>query len=315
VVCELDASLTVRAGDGDDTVVAGDHTSVDGGPGADHLVGSSLFGGDGDDVLEGGSGADDLDGGPGRDRVVGGAGDDRFREAAGADQLDGGVGTDIVTYFRYGAGVRVDLARDAGPDGDVLTSIEDVEGSAGRDVLLGDDGPNAIRGGGANDRLDGRGGDDMLDGEDGVDVLIGGAGADTLDASPGAGDRLDGGSGADRMFVWLRDAPVISCGPGRDTIFPTLLTGLPRLRPDCEVFDGEGPRLRLTTTRMILRWKTGGYFRPCRVRATVGARATLLRRFNGAVLPAARPATVRLQSSRRCRGRFDGETVAFRLVR
>jgi Ca2+-binding RTX toxin-like protein len=73
-------ALEIDALDGDDIVtasgLAGDALAltVDGGNGADVLVGSAgndtLLGGEGDDVLEGGPGQDALDGGPGSNVVI-----------------------------------------------------------------------------------------------------------------------------------------------------------------------------------------------------------------------------------------------------
>jgi Ca2+-binding RTX toxin-like protein len=58
-----------------------------------------------------------------------------------------------------------------------ISSIEDIEGSAIRDILTGDEAGNRIRGGGGNDLIAGGGGDDTLDGAAG-DTLEGGAGDD-----------------------------------------------------------------------------------------------------------------------------------------
>jgi Ca2+-binding RTX toxin-like protein len=73
-------ALKIDALDGVDVVtaagLAGDALAltVDGGNGADVLVGSAgndtLLGGEGDDVLEGGPGQDALDGGPGANVVI-----------------------------------------------------------------------------------------------------------------------------------------------------------------------------------------------------------------------------------------------------
>lgn len=62
----------------------------------------------------------------------------------------------------------------------------EVNGTAGADVLVGDIHGDTIRGLGGNDRLEGLTGDDTLIGGDGDDVLIGGAGFDLLDGGRGA---------------------------------------------------------------------------------------------------------------------------------
>ena len=59
-----------------------------------------------------------------------------------------------------------------------LSSIEDLWGSVRDDVLLGDDGPNSIRGDYDRDVLRGRGGDDVLFGGSKEDEVYGGPGRD-----------------------------------------------------------------------------------------------------------------------------------------
>src|SRR5690606_31945991 len=61
----------------------------------------TLYGEDGDDILEGNDGNDVFDGGNGRDRLRGNAGDDFFDQGAAnnvADQSIGDAGTDKVGY-------------------------------------------------------------------------------------------------------------------------------------------------------------------------------------------------------------------------
>jgi serralysin len=61
---------------------------------------------------------------------------------------------------------------------DTLASIENVDGSPGHDVLIGDEAPNRLRTYAGLDRLDGRNGDDVLRGGGGNDRLDGGRGID-----------------------------------------------------------------------------------------------------------------------------------------
>ncbi|WP_052120914.1 calcium-binding protein [Inquilinus limosus] len=213
-----------------------------------------LYGGTGNDTIEGGSGNDyleDLDqdnrlsGGDGNDRILaggfndnvaGGAGDDWLscdrgsyyedevnvlRGGAGADRIIGSFArNDTATYSEGTIGVAINLtagtASGGNAQGDVLTGIEHLVGSAGNDRLIGDTGVNALAGGNGNDvlsgmdgadRLDGGAGADALTGDFGADTLIGGAGDDNLDGglsndslSGGDGnDILRGGAGADRL--------------------------------------------------------------------------------------------------------------------
>ena len=101
------------------------------------LVGSTLNGEVGDDILVGGS---------------------------GNDTLNGGSGWDVADYTGAGAAVTVNLATgtaSGGAGNDTLSGIEEVWGSAYNDTLTGDGANNIIRGGGGNDTLDGGGGYDV----------------------------------------------------------------------------------------------------------------------------------------------------------
>ncbi|MGO1079697.1 calcium-binding protein [Inquilinus sp. CA228] len=157
----------------------------------------------GGDTLNGLGGTDIIHGGGGDDLIDGGAGDDTLDGGAGQDTIDGGAGTDLV---RYGgtAAVQVDLTDGSGhggdAEGDVLSGIDDVQGTAGfGDTLTGAAAANRLFGDGGNDILNGLGGDDTLNGGDGSDVLRGGAGADTL----------IGGAGIDLVSYYGAAAQVI----------------------------------------------------------------------------------------------------------
>src|SRR5262249_56472102 len=87
---------------------------------------------------------------------------------------NGEGGTDTASYFCWTDGVAVSLvagASNAGGEaqGDVLSNIENLEGSAFADTLTGSAGSNALAGGDGNDWLYGRGGADTLDGGAGFD--------------------------------------------------------------------------------------------------------------------------------------------------
>jgi hypothetical protein len=206
----------VHGGDGDDSLTGWGRLA--GGPGADTLTGGPagdvLLGGTGDDVLRAGAGADQLIG----------DGDGEFKASpdpgGGDDTIDGGDGQDLVLYIGRRAGVRVDLAAGTagrGDERDRLSSIEDVIGGLGADVLLGDGGPNWLYGDPGDDRLDGRAGNDTLTGGRGTDTLRGGAGDDALNTRERV-DRLFGGAGDDTLQASYQPANVLSCGRGSDTI-------------------------------------------------------------------------------------------------
>lgn len=125
------------------------------------------------DMLHGGAGNDTLIGDDGRDILEGGT---------GRDTLVGGAGRDLADYSRAVSAVTVDLVNGGSrgeATGDSYASVEDVDGSAFDDVILGDGGSNVLSGRAGNDDLRGRGGDDVLRGGAGADQLDGGAGFDT----------------------------------------------------------------------------------------------------------------------------------------
>lgn len=162
-------NLATGAGTGGDA--QGDALS-----GIENLVGSSNS-----DTLIGDAGSNALDGGNGADTLEGGG---------GADALVGGGGTDTASYANSAAGVTVSLATGVGTggdaQGDTLTGIENLAGTAYADSLTGANGNNLLNGWGGDDVLVGGDGDDTLNGGDDNDTLIGGAGADTLNGGAGS---------------------------------------------------------------------------------------------------------------------------------
>lgn len=126
-----------------------------------------LTGNDGDDLIKGGGGSNTLDGGSGNDTLKGGGGSDRFI---------GGAGNDTADFSAATIGVSVSLATGQGFNGVAigtpaytLSGIENLNGSAYSDTLVGDAGVNVLRG------LDGL---DRLDGGAGADIMYGGTGND-----------------------------------------------------------------------------------------------------------------------------------------
>lgn len=152
---------------GQEGYLDGGYANIIGTNGKDFIKGQSnndinhFNGLDGNDILYGYGGDDYLDGGAGNDTLWG---------EKGADTLLGGDGNDMVYYFTSTAGVTINLATGAASggdaDGDFLTSIENVVGSALNDVLTGDAGVNRLLGGFGNDVLNGGAGADELYGND-----------------------------------------------------------------------------------------------------------------------------------------------------
>lgn len=192
----LDGADSLYGLDGNDSLYGGaDADSLDGGSGFDRLVG-----GTGNDTLIGQDGNDVLLGDAGADSILGGSGNDVLRGGAGADTLDGGDGFNTLFYESSSLGVRVNLQTGTGQfgdaEGDVITNIQRVVGSAHRDELYG---------GAQNEMLLGGAGSDVFMGNGGNDRLTGGAGADTF--------IFDGAFGSDRITDFSQ-GDMIALGTG-----------------------------------------------------------------------------------------------------
>jgi len=183
------------------------------------------------DVLIGNVGNNELKGLGGDDELHGEDGDDTLHGGSGIDFdiLDGGAGVDWVTYADRAQlglstwGVRVDLLQGRTEYGnqDVFTGapiwvtedtvllIENVEGSAQKDILIGNNANN------------------ILNGLAGADGLTGNGGNDTLDGGLGA-DSMAGGTGDDRYFIDdSGDTVAENANEGNDTVVSSVAYMLP----------------------------------------------------------------------------------------
>lgn len=159
--------------------------------GADTLRGSRvadlLDGGGGADRIEGNDGADDIVGAGGNDTLIGGNGDDRFRvsgSGTGFDMFDGGTGYDSIR-----GGTADDTIGARG-----ISSIEFIDGGAGRDTLKLQDGAGVTLNL-SNVTLNGI---EMISGGSGADLIVGSSHDDVLRGG-GGNDQLRGGPGVDRV--------------------------------------------------------------------------------------------------------------------
>ncbi|MFO1034378.1 MAG: calcium-binding protein [Hyphomicrobiales bacterium] len=147
--------------------------------GIENLTGSKyndvLTGDDAANVLSGGAGNDMLSGGAGADTLNGGDGNDVLTGGLGADALNGGDGIDTIDYSASSAAVTVDLMRailsGGDAEGDTVSGIENITGSAFDDTLTGDTTSNTILAGAGDDRIYGSSGGDTLNGGDGIDTV------------------------------------------------------------------------------------------------------------------------------------------------
>ncbi|MGL4965387.1 MAG: calcium-binding protein, partial [Inquilinus sp.] len=207
---------TLYGGDGDD-VVRGDAGSdtVDGAAGTDtasyytgsvgvviDLAAGTAAGGEaqGDvliavENLSGSQGNDTLGGNAGTNTLQGWNGNDVLRGGSGADRLDGGAGLDTATYTESSAGIVVDLTAPQGTggaaQGDIYVSIENITGSTGQDILIGNSVGNVLNGWAGKDTLTGGGGADRFIFASSLHTTVG-ANADRItDFRRDQGDKID----------------------------------------------------------------------------------------------------------------------------
>lgn len=172
------------------------------------------------DVIVGGNGNDVIYGGNGQDIIYGGNGDDFIIGGFGLDRIHGGHGNDTISWDNLSTGMCVDLKYQTvyfyGGGREYFSSIENIVGSRGNDVIKGDHNNNVLRGNDGNDRLYGRHGDDHLFGDAGHDKIYGGYGNDTIEGGDG-NDRILGGKGDDTLVGGL-GSDILIGGGGNDTI-------------------------------------------------------------------------------------------------
>ncbi|HEX8240036.1 MAG TPA: calcium-binding protein, partial [Allosphingosinicella sp.] len=162
--------------------------------------------GEGDDVVTSASSSVALSGGNGNDR---------FNSGIAGDTFDGGAGSDTAAYGSAAAGITITLAPDgqttAGPGGDQLINVENIEGSDYADSITGNAIANALGGGGGDDTLTGLAGNDLLDGGTGADLLRGGADNDIY-VVDNAADVVEenSGEGTDEVRTSLASASLAS---------------------------------------------------------------------------------------------------------
>ncbi|MGQ3075876.1 MAG: beta strand repeat-containing protein, partial [Ferrovibrionaceae bacterium] len=215
-------------------LVAGTNSDGDSYTSIEAVTGSSF-----NDTITGGSGqAWTIDGGAGNDVIVANAANTVLMGGAGADTITGFSGVETAAYWNSTAGVTVSLATGTGSggdaQGDVLSAINNLEGSAYGDSLTGDANANKLSGLDGNDVLNGGDGNDSLYGGNGNDTLNGGNGVDTIDGGAGGLDWVsyaDAGQAVDvRLYSnsggWTGNVDSITGIEGiRGTAFNDFLYG------------------------------------------------------------------------------------------
>jgi Ca2+-binding RTX toxin-like protein len=166
-------------------------------------------------AVYGGGGNDVITSQGSRILAYGETGNDRFISGSGPDVFDGGDGIDTVDYKNAANGVSVSLANGFSSDLDQLFNVENVDGSAFSDTLVGDSGNNVLRGFDGYDLIQGGVGNDTLEGGAGVDILDGGSGNDTM----------TGGADTDYYYVdSASDVVVEQAGEGDSDAVNTSIT-------------------------------------------------------------------------------------------
>ena len=149
--------------------------------------------------------------------------DEVFVATATAESFAGdNEGTDTVDYSNSDAAVSVDIKDNilsgGYAEGDSLSGIEAIVGSAYDDLIKGDNGINTINGGAGDDQIYGRDGDDTLLGGDGADKMRGGDGNDVI--YTGAGDDTDVRGEAGNDTIYGEDgADKLQGSEGDDTLY------------------------------------------------------------------------------------------------
>ncbi len=175
-----------------------------------------------------GTGAINATGNSGANIILGNSGNNVLAGMGGADTIDGGGGTDTASYAASGAGVNLSLATAtySGGDaqGDVLTNIENLTGSAFDDVIEGDGGNNVLVGGAGIDTLT------YVHATGGVTVNLattsaqttGGAGVDTISQFENLTGSLFAdtltGSNSPNILTGLDGADSLAGASGTDTL-------------------------------------------------------------------------------------------------
>jgi|GEM_PF-927975 len=125
-----------------------------------------------DDTISGNSSDNSINGFGGNDILSGGRGN---------DTLDGGAGTNWVSYDDLGASDGPHTLRVAGSlalsaavsatETDIVQNLENLIGSKGDDLIIGDERKNSLYGGDGNDTFIGGGGSDSIDGQGGINTV------------------------------------------------------------------------------------------------------------------------------------------------
>jgi hypothetical protein len=177
------ASVSLKTGSGDDVFKVTDFTNaptltLDGGGGNNTLQGPNIV----NTWLISGANSGTLDGTVkfvSMQNLIGGSANDTFDFKTGgslAGKIDGGAGTNTLDYSAFLGDVTVDLPLGlATAVAKGILNIQNVNGSQGNDLIVGDANANVLRGGTGRNIIIGGGGGDQIFGGGGDNLLIGGS--------------------------------------------------------------------------------------------------------------------------------------------
>ncbi|WP_445577602.1 Calcium-binding protein [Pseudomonas sp. E141] len=185
-------------------------------------------------VINGTSGADTLAGSSDDDEVYGLASNDVLLGSAGADRLDGGTGVDTVDYSASAAAIDIDIRNGVGragvggdAEGDTLSAVEKVVGTAFDDTFTSAIGNVTFEGGAGNDiyNVASTGVKIIEQDNGGFDELRTSAATTTMDmfvekmVYTGTGSFTGYGSASDNIIVGGAGNDVLFGGDGADQFF------------------------------------------------------------------------------------------------
>ena len=176
------------------------------------VVGASIVGSSGVNILTGGAGGDFFDGAGGADVINGGGGNDTVVYRGGEVSIDGGSGGDTLVLAALGGITSINFAVSAGSDQTVgdsvnVTNFESLDASVATTAIsvIGTAGGNYIITGSGNDTIDGGGGGD---------TISAGAGDDTV-YYYGSESAINGDGGVNTLV--MRAATTVSLGNADQT--------------------------------------------------------------------------------------------------